>query len=104
VNLFKAMAVMNIEEAARAIPVIDCAHAFRGGPGGLEGVARQVRRASEEVGFFYLAGHGVAPAVVDAAFEASREFHALPPSEKMRLALNDNNIGYLAPNQSIQGA
>ena len=103
-NLFKAKAVTNVEEAARAIPVIDFAPAFRGAPGGLDAVAREVRRASEQVGFFYLAGHGVAPEVVEAAFAASREFHALPLDDKQRLALNENNIGYLAPNQSIQGA
>jgi isopenicillin N synthase-like dioxygenase len=104
VNLFKEKAVMDAEEASRAIPVIDFGPAFRGEPGGLAAVATEVRRASEAVGFFYLAGHGVPAAVIDAAFAASREFHALPPAEKARLALNENNIGYLAPNQSIQGA
>jgi isopenicillin N synthase-like dioxygenase len=46
----------------------------------------------------------VPDAVVDAAFAASREFHALPDAAKQALAINENNIGYLAPNQSIQGA
>ncbi len=103
-NLFKAKAVRNVEEATKAIPVIDFAPAFKHEPGGLDAVAREVRCASERVGFFYLAGHGVAAQVVDAAFAASREFHALPLETKQRLALNENNIGYLAPNQSIQGA
>jgi isopenicillin N synthase-like dioxygenase len=103
-NLFKAKAVTNVEEATKAIPLIDFSPAFRYAPGGLEAVAREVRWASERIGFFYLAGHGVAAQVVDAAFEASREFHALPLETKQRLALNENNIGYLAPNQSIQGA
>ena len=103
-NIFKAMAVKDPEAVTRAIPVIDFGPAFRGEPGGLEAVARQVRRASEEIGFFYLAGHGVPGAVVDAAFAASREFHALPDGVKRALAINENNIGYLAPNESIQGA
>ena len=103
-NIFKALAVKDPEAVARAIPVIDFGPAFHGEPGGLEAVARQVRRASEEIGFFYLAGHGVPDAVVDAAFAASREFHALPDAAKQALAINENNIGYLAPNQSIQGA
>jgi isopenicillin N synthase-like dioxygenase len=103
-NIFKTMAVKDPEAVTRAIPVIDFGPAFRGEPGGLEAVARQVRRASEEIGFFYLAGHGVPDAVVDAAFAASREFHALPDGVKQALAINENNIGYLAPNQSIQGA
>jgi isopenicillin N synthase-like dioxygenase len=102
VNLFKALAVPNLEEATRAIPVIDFGPAFGTGGGDLDGVARRVRRACEDVGFFYLAGHGVPPPVVDAAFTASREFHAMPLEEKLRLKLNENNIGYLAVNQSRQ--
>jgi len=101
-NLFTALAVRSLEEATRAIPVIDFGPALRAGAGDLEGVAREVRRACEDVGFFYLAGHGVPPALVEAAFEASREFHAMPLEEKLRLTLNENNIGYLAVNQSMQ--
>ena len=103
-NIFKTMAVKDVEEATRSIPIIDVGPAFRGEAGGLEGVARQVRRASEEVGFFYLAGHGVPQVTIDAAFSASREFHAMPAADKQRLPINENNIGYLGVNQSIQGA
>jgi isopenicillin N synthase-like dioxygenase len=103
-NIFKAQAVKDPEEVARAIPVIDVGPAFRREPGGLETVAAQVRQASERVGFFYVAGHGVDPAVVDAAFAASREFHALPLAEKLALKLNENNIGYLPVNESMQRA
>ena len=103
-NIFKAMAVKDLDEVTRAIPVIDFGPAFRDEPGGLETVSAEVRRASEGVGFFYLAGHGVPPAVVDDAFAASREFHAMSPDEKSRLKIDENNIGYLGLNQSIQGA
>jgi isopenicillin N synthase-like dioxygenase len=103
-NIFKAMAVKSLEEATRAIPVIDAGPAFRGEPSGLDAAARQMRRACESVGFFYLAGHGVPQAVIDAAFRASREFHALPLEEKLRLKLNENNIGYLPVNESMQRA
>jgi isopenicillin N synthase-like dioxygenase len=103
-NIFKAMAVRSVEEATRSIPVIDFSRAFRGDPDGLDAVARGIRHTSENVGFFYLAGHGVPPAIIAAAFEASREFHAMPLEEKIRLALNENNIGYLAANQSMQRA
>jgi isopenicillin N synthase-like dioxygenase len=103
-NIFKVMAVKDLDEVTRAIPVIDFGPAFRDEPGGLAAVSTQVRRASEGVGFFYLAGHDVPPAVVDDAFAASREFHAMPPEEKSRLKIDENNIGYLGLNQSIQGA
>jgi isopenicillin N synthase-like dioxygenase len=103
-NIFKAMAVEDPERVARAIPLIDVGPAFRGEPGALDAVAARVRHASEEVGFFYVAGHGVPEALVGAAFAASREFHALPLEDKLALKLNQNNIGYLPVNQSIQRA
>lgn len=103
-NIFRAQAVRDVEAATREIPVIDFGPAFRHEPGGLETVAAQVRQASERVGFFYLAGHGVDPGVVEAAFAASREFHALPLEDKLALKLNENNIGYLPVNQSMQRA
>ncbi|HSE93494.1 MAG TPA: 2-oxoglutarate and iron-dependent oxygenase domain-containing protein [Methylomirabilota bacterium] len=103
-NIFKAAAVRNPEEVTRSIPVIDFAPAFRGGADGLEAVAVQVRRASEQVGFFYLAGHGVPQPVIDDAFAASREFHAMPLEDKLALKINENNIGYLPVNASMQRA
>ena len=84
----QAIAVRSVEEATRAIPVIDFGPAFRREPGGLDAAAADVRHACEKV-FFYMAGHGVSQAVIDAAFEASREFHAMPLEDKMRLKLNE---------------
>src|SRR5688572_14891506 len=103
-NIFKAMAVRSVEEATRAIPVIDFGPAFRGETGALDAAAAQLRHACEKVGFFYLAGHGVAQSVIDAAFAAAREFHAMPLEDRMRLKINENNIGYLPVNQSLQRA
>ena len=67
-NIFKAQAVTDPEAATRAIPVIDVTPAWSGTPDGLDAVAARVREASERVGFFYVAGHGVPPALVDDAF------------------------------------
>ena len=103
-NIFKAMAATSVEEATRAIPVIDFGPAFESASGALDAVAVQVRRACEEVGFFYMAGHGVPQTVIDGAFAAAREFHAMPVEDKMRLKINENNIGYLPVNQSMQRA
>jgi isopenicillin N synthase-like dioxygenase len=103
-NIFKAMAVKNLEDVTREIPVIDVGSAFRDEPGALDRVAADVRRASERVGFFYLAGHGVPQAIVDGAFAASREFHAMPVERKLALRINENNIGYLPVNESKQNA
>ena len=43
-------------------------------------------------------------ALIERAFAASRRFHALPLDEKLKLRLNENNIGYLPVNASVQGA
>jgi isopenicillin N synthase-like dioxygenase len=103
-NIFKAMAVNDPEQVSRAIPVIDVAPVLAGKPGALEAVAELVRDASERVGFFYLAGHGVPQGLIEDAFAASREFHAMPLEDKLALKLNQNNIGYLPVNQSLQKA
>ena len=103
-NICKAMAVKDPDQVSRAIPVIDVAPAFAGEPGGLDAVAAQVRDASERIGFFYVAGHGVPQALIDDALAASREFLALPLEVKLALKLNQNNIGYLPVNESIQKA
>ena len=58
-NIFKASAVRSVEEATRAIPVIDFGPAFRDPTSGLAAVAAAVRDACERVGFFYMAGHSV---------------------------------------------
>src|SRR4051812_43502921 len=103
-NIFKAMAVSSVDEAAGAIPVIDFGPAFNGQSGGLDAVAAQVRHACEHVGFFYMAGHSVPQSVIDDAFDAAREFHAMPLEDKLRVSINENNIGYLPFNQSMQRA
>src|SRR5215467_11808287 len=89
-NIFKALAVKDIETATKAIPLIDVGPAFRGEPDAIETVAIELRRACESVGFFYLAGHGVPQAVIDDAFAASREFHATPIELKRSLKINEN--------------
>src|SRR2546427_12565942 len=90
-NIFKAMAVKDVAEVTRTIPVIDFAPAFRGEPGGLEAVAAHVRHACESIGFFYLAGHGVSPRIGHAAFAASREFPPLPREEKLALKVEEKH-------------
>ncbi len=103
-NLFKEQGVKDFAAAAAQIPVIDFGPYFAGEPGALERLAPAVRHACEHIGFFYALGHGVDEALIDRAFAASRRFHALPMAEKLALRLNENNIGYLPINASVQGA
>jgi len=103
-HLFKQYAVSDPDAAASAIPVIDYGPYFAGEREALSDLARQVRRACQDVGFFYIRNHGVPDALVDRVFAASRRIHALPIEEKLKLRLNENNIGYLPINASVQGA
>src|ERR1051326_2838766 len=103
-NLFKEHGVRDYAAAAAQIPVIDFGPAFRGEPGALRRTAAEVRHACEHIGFFYALDHGVPDALIDRAFAASRQFHALPLADKLKLRLNANNIGYLPVNASVQGA
>lgn len=103
-HLFKQHAVRNVEATANEIPVIDYGPYFAGAPGALEKIAAEVKYASENIGFFYAFNHGIPQATIDAAFAASERFHALPMDQKRALSLNENNIGYLAPNTSVQAA
>ena len=103
-NLFEEHRVRNYAAAAAQIPVIDFGPAFAGEPGALQCAATAARHACENVGFFYALNHGVPEGLIDRAFAASRQFHALPLADKLRLRLNENNIGYLPINASVQGA
>lgn len=94
-NLFQAQGVKDYEAAAAQIPVIDFGPAFAGENGALQRTAEIVRDACEHVGFFYALNHGVPDETIEQAFAASRRFHALPLAEKLKLKLNENNIGYM---------
>jgi isopenicillin N synthase-like dioxygenase len=103
-HLFKDLAVKDYDAAASKIPVIDYGPYFAGAPGALERLGAEVRRACEEVGFFYIYNHGVPDDLVDRTFAAAKRFHAIPTDRKLALTLNQNNIGYLPINASAQNA
>ena len=77
------------------IPVLDVAAYLAGEPGALEAAAAELRFALENIGFFYLAGHGVPQELLDRIFAETKRFHALPLDEKMKLRLNRSNNGYM---------
>lgn len=103
-HLFKEQAVHDYTAAVKAIPIIDYGPYFAGEKGTLERLATELTHACENIGFFYALNHGVPETLIDRAFAASRRFFALPPEQKLALRLNQNNIGYLPLNASVQGA
>lgn len=73
---------------AATLPVVDIAPMFPGADPDARGrVAAGIGEACRAHGFFYIAGHGIDDTLQAALREASRSFFALPPAEKMRVAM-----------------
>ena len=70
----------------RALPVIDVAPLLAGSAGAAA-VAAEIARACRDLGFFYIAGHGVGADTLAALDAAARKFFALPEAEKMQIAM-----------------
>ncbi len=87
---------------ADGIPVLDLAPWRSGETGAHDRLAAALRQACLEVGFFYIAGHGVERGLVDAAFAQTEALHHLPLEAKTTLAINRHNIGYMASRASMQ--
>lgn len=51
--------------------------------------------AYEQVGFAYVHNHGIDQALIDAAFAASRRFHASTMEQKRSIAINAAHRGYM---------
>ncbi|WP_114905403.1 isopenicillin N synthase family dioxygenase [Ornithinimicrobium murale] len=56
----------------------------------------QLREATHDYGFFYLVGHGIAPALTSEIITVSREFFALPEADKLEIenVLSPHYRGY----------
>jgi isopenicillin N synthase-like dioxygenase len=89
------------ETVGDVIPVLDVASYLAGDATALDGLGRELRYAFEQVGFYYLRGHGVAQELIDATFEQAERFHALPLEHKLALRINEHNIGYMPMGGSI---
>jgi isopenicillin N synthase-like dioxygenase/dienelactone hydrolase len=79
------------------IPVISIASLGSGNADEFATIAA-IRKASEEVGFFYITDHGLEPGKMRDIFEQCRRLYALPKAElqQMRLANSPCFAGYLS--------
>jgi isopenicillin N synthase-like dioxygenase len=91
------------------IPLIDVSGYLAGEPGAAERTSAELRFAFENVGFYYLAGHGVPQSLIDTAYAEAARFHALPIEQKLAVKVDEHNIGYMPiarkppPNAAAQG-
>ncbi len=67
------------------IPVIDLSAYFTGEYSARRRVAAEVNRACEDIGFFLVKGHGVAPDLLSQTYETAAAFFRLPAEEKLRI-------------------
>lgn len=66
------------------LPVLDLA-LLDGSPADAARFRDELRRATHEVGFFYLVGHGVPAELIARAFDTARAFFALPDEQKLAI-------------------
>jgi isopenicillin N synthase-like dioxygenase len=83
---------------ADAIPIVDFAPFLAGGFEDRRRVAQEIGRACREIGFFYIANHGVPQDLVDRTFAETKRFFSLPRAEKAKISvtLSKNHRGYFA--------
>ena len=76
-----------------AIPVIDIGPLRDGSDPAT--VASALHRASREVGFIYVANHGIAPSLIEDARASALDFFRRPEAEKGEVAITERHRGYL---------
>lgn len=78
-----------------SIPLVDLGGSLDASSEQSRASAAALHDALATVGFAYIGGHNVAPAAREAAFAASREFHASTLAQKQSLAINAAHRGYM---------
>jgi len=76
-------------KASTSLPLIDMAPLLDRGDGAArEAVAFAIEKACRDSGFFYVTGHGIAPALFARLDSASRAFFALPEEQKLEIRMS----------------
>src|SRR5581483_7579132 len=69
------------------IPVLDIAPFLAGAAGAAAPLADAIARTCEDTGFLVVAGHGIAPALVEGAFAGAARFFAQDEAKKLALKI-----------------
>jgi isopenicillin N synthase-like dioxygenase len=80
-----------------SIPIVDISGLRSPDRGERERAAADIGKAAREVGFLYISGTGIDPALFDRMLAATKTFFALPVEEKMRsyIGLSTCHRGYV---------
>ena len=79
---------------ASRIPVIDLGATFWGDQAAREKVAAEIGAACRDIGFFYIANHGIDQALIDGAFAQANRFFDQPAAWKAKLCKQPGTNGY----------
>jgi len=80
------------------IPVIDITP-LRNGTNPAD-VAKSLHRASQEIGFIYINGHGVSQKTIETARASAFRFFRAPESDKAGVSVSTHHRGWLGPDRS----
>ncbi|WP_186371665.1 isopenicillin N synthase family dioxygenase [Yersinia alsatica] len=72
--------------SANTLPLLDLS-LLNGSDSERQAFLSALRHAARDIGFFYLTGHGIDPALLKQIQTLSREFFALPDEEKLAVAM-----------------
>ncbi|MEP1186161.1 MAG: 2-oxoglutarate and iron-dependent oxygenase domain-containing protein, partial [Roseibium sp.] len=85
------------------LPVVDVSGLFSSNRQDRLDAAGELGKAAREVGFFYVSGHGVAPAVRSSLIDLTKQFFALSDEQKMAIYIgkSTNHRGYVPPGEEV---
>ena len=88
------------------LPVVDISGLLTTNQEAAQEAAGHLGRAAREVGFCYVAGHGIPQSVFAGVVDAATQFFALPPEEKMKvyIGLSRNHRGYVPEGEEVFAA
>lgn len=87
------------------IPLVDVSGLRSSDPGERMAAVKQLDRAARDVGFVYIAGHGIAKETVDGLKQAAKALFALPMEAKMDyyIGKSTNHRGYVPQGEEFYG-
>jgi isopenicillin N synthase-like dioxygenase len=94
---------MNSTRDFSTLPLIDLSGSIGRGQLDYGSLAARLDDVAREVGFFYLTGHRVAPALFEDLLAATQKFFALPETEKMKVYIghSENHRGYVPEGEEV---
>ncbi|STS92658.1 2-Oxobutyrate oxidase, putative [Klebsiella variicola] len=95
-----------VKHAFTELPTIDIRDLAGDDLARRQAVADAIGRAAREVGFFYITGHGIDPALIAGVREAAKQIFALPMEEKMNYYIghSKSHKGYVPEGEEIYGS